>query len=68
MKVYKVNVETTGDGKTTYGPGKGNLEYAIPFHKCIDSVLYVMTNDPKNIYDAFPKTKRITELGIGYFL
>lgn len=64
MKIYKVKVATTNALKsTTYGPEElGQNTY----RDCVDGILYVVTADPRTIYDEFPLTISIEEIGIGY--
>lgn len=63
MKVYKVRVGVTNALKsTTYGPKNGKNTY----RDCVEGVLFVVTDDPKKIYDEFPLTISIDEVGCGY--
>ena len=66
MKAYKVMVETTDcASKTTNGPGKGVIG-KDPYRECSHGCLYVVTDDPKKIYNEFPQTISIEEIGFGY--
>lgn len=66
MKAYKVECETTNAlWNTTYGPNKGK-GIGDAYRECRDGVLYVITDDPRKIYNEFPLTKSIEEIGIGY--
>lgn len=61
MRAYKVTVETTnGLHKTTQAK---NGEY----FDCHDSVLIVVTDDPKPIFDKF-RVIRLEDFGPGYYL
>lgn len=67
MKAYKVNVATTNSLRTTtHGPGCGKIGENAPFHDCEHGFVYVVTDDPKKIYDEFPLTISIEEIGCGY--
>ena len=70
MNTYKVEVLTTnGLRKTTYGRDKGEIGHdKIPYRNCEHGILYVITDDPKKIYDEFPDTVSIERIGIGYQL
>ena len=68
MKAYQVTVKTTNAvGGTTYGPGKGQ-KGKEPYRDCDNGILYVVTDDPVKIFDEFPSTTAIKEVGIGYVL
>ncbi len=68
MRVYQVHVKTTNAMKdtTTNNWKDKNREY----FDCENGVLYVVTNDPKKIYDKFSKETviSITDIGVGYAL
>lgn len=67
MKAYRVSVNTTnGLGDTTYGPGNGDIKKGDPYRKCKNGTVFVITDDPKKIYDEFPRAIVITEVGYGY--
>jgi len=68
MKCFKVNVATTDTlRKNTYGSGRGEIGInKAPFRDCEHGFLYVVTDDPKKIYDEFPATIGIEEIGVGY--
>lgn len=59
LKVYKVGVGHVDRG-TTYGPGKKT------YRDTQGGYVYFVTYDPREIYDEFPLTESITEIGIGY--
>ncbi len=68
MKAYLVKVETTSClGDTTYGPGNGKFG-KDPYRDCRSDLLYVVTDDPRKIYDEFPLTVSVEEVGVGYHL
>jgi hypothetical protein len=65
MKAYKVYCETTGAlMDSTYGPL--TPEGQNTYRKCKDGVLWVVTDNPKRIFDEFPATCKIEEVGVGY--
>ena len=69
MKAYLVKVETTSClGDTTYGPGNGEIGKEEPYHDCRLGLLYVVTDNPRKIYDEFPLVISVEEIGIGYHL
>lgn len=62
-KVYRVEVKTTnGLRDTTHGPELHS------YRDCNKGEIYVITDDPRKIYDEFPWTKSIEEIGVGYTL
>lgn len=66
MRLYRVECDTTDALKTkTYGPGKGKIG-EDPFRDCENGIVYVVTDDPKKIYDEFPMAKTVSEIGFGY--
>ena len=68
MNTYQVAVKTTNACQdTTYGPGKGKIGND-PYRDCEHGFLYVVTNDPKKIYDEFPDVIAVTRIGVGYHL
>ena len=68
MKAYRLECRTTDCLQTTtYGPGEGNIGGELePYHKCDFGIVYVVTDDPRKIYDEFPLVKTISEVGFGY--
>jgi len=61
MRVYKVKVKTTNDLETvTYGK---DVNSYLP---CEDGILYVVTDNPKEIYDMFLNVTSIEDVGVGY--
>lgn len=68
MNAYRVKVNTTNAlGKTTYGPGKGETGKE-PYRDCEHGEVYVVTADPKIIYDEFPLAVLVEKIGCGYYL
>ncbi len=67
-RAYKVTVKTTGVlSKTTYGAGNGKIgDEKDAYLECENGVLFVVTDDPRKIYDQFPLTESIIDLGVGY--
>lgn len=67
MKAYKVKVGTTNCLRdTTYGPGNGEIGKVDPYRECISGFLVVVTDDPRKIWDEFPLTEAVEEIGVGY--
>ena len=68
MRVYRVKVKTTNALQTTTRTNweKDGGEY----YDCEDGILYVITDDPRKIYDKFsPQTIiAIEDIGVGYIL
>ena len=72
LRVYRVHVKTTnalGNTTTNYWKDRDRAEVAEYF-ECEDGRLYVVTDDPKKIYDKFSKETiiSITDIGVGYVL
>lgn len=73
-RIYKVIVYTNGVGydmnrSRTYH-GKSVSHDKIEYFACEEGVVYVLTEDPRLIYDVFtPDTViSITDIGVGYSL
>jgi hypothetical protein len=68
MNTYRVEVETTNALATaTYGPGRGEIGKE-PFRNCDQGIVYVITDDPRKIWDEFPLTISVAKIGFGYEL
>ncbi len=68
MRCYKVTVKTTDTLNRLCVQEIGKL--CRTFYKCEEGVIYVITNDPCEIYKKFtPEAiKSIEDIGIGYTL
>lgn len=67
MKAYRVSVDTTNAiGDTTYGPGNGVIGKKDPYRPCVRGQVIVCTDDPRKIYDEFPRARNVEEIGICY--
>jgi len=62
MRTYKVKVKTT--------KANWNNEQDPEYYDCENGILYVITDDPRKIYDKFSKDTviEIEDIGIGYIL
>ena len=66
VKTYKVKVETTNAANDTVGV---YLEDEIKYYPCKNGILYVVTDDPRKIYNKFKSSViSIEEIGVGYSL
>lgn len=62
MRCYRVEVRTTNDVRDTLC----NRD-AGKYYKCENGVLYVITEDPRIIYNQFQDAViSITDIGVGY--
>ena len=70
MRTYLVEVKTTNSSKNTtranWNSSDGNSEY----YDCENGIIYVVTDDPKKIYDMLSKDTiiKIEDIGVGYSL
>jgi len=69
MRTYKVKVKTTNALKKMT-KANWNDEHSSEYYDCEDGILFVITDDPRKIYDKFSKDTviEIEDIGIGYIL
>jgi phage-related protein len=60
--IFKVKLKTTNAIKNTSKDSESN------YIDCMDGVVYVITDDPRKIYDSFKNVIDISFVGIGYSL
>jgi len=68
MRAYKVKAKTTNALNDTVEVYES--EQSLVYYECENGILYVITDDPRKIYDKFSKDTiiKIEDIGVGYII